>query len=272
MRDFRDAKAMAQTLREALKLRSVVLTHSESLELVAKMLGLHDWNELSAKIQSESGPPATGSIARTLEQPPIEMEAELPVMAARDIVIFPHMIVPLFVGREATIRALESAMAGDRRILVVTQRRSADDNPTRADLYDVGAVATIIDMMKLPDGTIKVVVRALRRATILNLVEAPFLFAKIFSLMESRSKTEEALALARSVVETLKASKKSGPLSSPYEHFSELGEEAPGVFADSLAPHLAGTINQKQEILEAGDVVMRLQKILALMQSGRQAA
>ena len=149
MRDFRDAKAMAQTLREGLKPKSVSLTHSESLELVARMLGFHDWNELSAKIQaeiqsriqSESQPP----IARpaTIIPPsaqPLAARADLPVVPMRDIVVLPQMIVPLFVGRDATVRALERAMAEDRRILAVTQRRAGDDLPTPSALYGVGTI------------------------------------------------------------------------------------------------------------------------------------
>jgi len=120
MRDFRDARAMAQTLREALKPKAVSLTHSESLELVAKILGFHDWNVLSARIQSEHQPPAgrpgTAITADTLA--PIAAVAGLPTLPLRDLVLFPHMIVPLFVGRDTTKRALEHAMAGDKLILV----------------------------------------------------------------------------------------------------------------------------------------------------------
>src|SRR5580700_1556436 len=103
MRDFRDAKAMAQTLRDALKQKSVSLTHSESLELIAKVFGFHDWNELSAKIQSElqSGPLGTPIRIPTGEElPPVPLPegTDLPVVPMRDIVLFPYMIAPLFVG------------------------------------------------------------------------------------------------------------------------------------------------------------------------------
>src|SRR5437899_6368188 len=96
MRDFRDAKAMAQTLREALKAKSVSLTHSESLELVARVLGFHDWNVLSARIQSEHQPLATEPTA------PISTGARLPTVPLRDIVLFPKMVAPLFMGRESS--------------------------------------------------------------------------------------------------------------------------------------------------------------------------
>jgi ATP-dependent Lon protease len=272
MRDFRDAKAMAQTLREALKPKSVSLTHSESLELVAKMLGFHDWNELSARIQSESQPevakPAT--IIPAPGAPSIAARADLPTVALRDIVLFPQMIVPLFVGRDTTMRALERAMAEDRRILAVTQRRSGDDNPTRADLYGVGVTAIVLDLINLGDGTVKLLVRAVKRAAIVHLIEAPFLTAEVAPIDELHGKDEEALALSRAVREKLKAHRKIDILSSPYDRLLDI--EEPGPLADAIASHLSGKIEQKQEILEAADVITRLQKVLALMQTDQQAA
>jgi uncharacterized protein len=125
MRDFRDAKAMAQTLRDALQAKSLSLTHSESLELVAKVLGFHDWNVLSARIASERqqsvAGPATTVAATTVAAttvaatalPPILAGAGLPAVPVRDFVLFPQMIMPLFVGRDTSKRAVERAMAGD---------------------------------------------------------------------------------------------------------------------------------------------------------------
>ena len=135
MRDFRDAKAMAQTLREALKAKSVSLTHSESLELVARTLGLPDWNFLAARIQASQSAPAVPATGRRLACQP---QAVVPILAIRDLVLFPKMVAPIFVGREKTRRAIERALATDRRILVVTQRRSADDDPALDALYAVG--------------------------------------------------------------------------------------------------------------------------------------
>jgi uncharacterized protein len=189
MRDFRDAKAMAQTLREALKTKSVSLTHSESLELVARILGFHDWNVLSATIQSEVQPAGNpgSTIPATVK---LTAENQLPTVPLRDIVVFPHLNVPLFAGRAKTIHAVECAMAKDRRILVVTQRRPGDDNPTAADLYGVGLTASVTELMKLHDGTIKLLVKTFTRATIVRLVEDPFLTAEIAPLDESRVRTK----------------------------------------------------------------------------------
>ena len=112
MRDFRDAKAMAQTLREALKTKSVSLTHSESLELVATILGFRDWNVLSATIQVQPAANPGSTIPATVR---LAAENQLPTLPVRDIVVFPHLNVPLFAGRAKTISAVERAMAEDRR-------------------------------------------------------------------------------------------------------------------------------------------------------------
>lgn len=269
MRDFRDAKAMAQTLREALKTKSVSLTHSESLELVASILGFHDWNVLSATIQSEVQPAANPGSAIPA---PVRLAAEnrLPTVPLRDVVVFPHLGVPLFLGRAKTIHAVEYAMAKDRRLLVVTQRRSGDDNPTAADLYGVGLTASVTDLFKLEDGTIKLLVKTSRRARIVRLVEEPFLTAEIAPFDESRGQDEEAIALSRAVLETLLAARNSGQISFLYDRLQE--SKGPGTLADAVAAILPCGIGQKQDLLETGDVVSRLQAILALMKTDQQAA
>jgi ATP-dependent Lon protease len=269
MRDFRDAKAMAQTLREALKTKSVSLTHSESLELVATMFGFHDWNVLSARIQSELQTAANpgSTIPATVR---LAAENRLPTVPLRDIVLFPHLKVPLFAGRARTIQAVECAMVKDRRILVVTQRRSGDDNPTAADLYGVGLTARVTDLVKLDDGTIKLLVKTFTRATIVRLVEAPFLTAEIAPFDESRGQDEEAIALSRAVQETLFAARNTGQISFLYDRLQESND--PGTLADAVAALLPCSIRQKQDLLETGDVVSRLQKILALMKTDQQAA
>ena len=269
MRDFRDAKAMAQTLRQALKTKSVSLTHSGSLELVATIFGFHDWNVLSATIQSEVQPPANpgSTIPATVR---LAAENQLPTVPLRDIVPFPHLNVPLFAGRTKSIYAIECAMAKDRRILVVTQRRPGDDNPTAADLYGVGLTASVTDLIKLNDGSIKLLVKTLTRATIVRLVEDPFLTAEITPFDESRGQDEEAIAFSRAVLETLFAARNVGQISFVYDRLQEIKE--PGTLADGVAAILTCDIRQKQDLLETGDVVSRLQKILALMKMDQQAA
>src|SRR6516165_9540751 len=129
MRDYRDAKAMAQTLRQALKEKSVSLTHSEGLELIARVLGLPDWNTLSARINASSK-------AAAAETPTLRR----PVLPLRDLVLFPEMTSPIYAARLKSLAAIEQAMASDREIFCVTQKRVADDDPTADDLYALGAV------------------------------------------------------------------------------------------------------------------------------------
>ena len=260
MRDFRDAKAMAQTLREALKPKSISLTHSECLELVAKMLGFHDWNVLSAHIQSSSEKDSSR----------ISLGADLPIVPCRDIVLFPNMGIALFVGRDSTKRALECAMAGDRRVLAVTQRRAGDDDPDPGALYGVGVIATVIDLMSLGDGTIKIFVKTLKRAAIVGFVRGQFLTAQATSMEDVRGDADEAFALARAVLEKLAAHREEDFLTSPHARLSLIRE--PGVLADAVAPDLAARIEQKQELLETGDVVSRLEKILVLINAVGQPA
>jgi uncharacterized protein len=264
MRDFRDAKAMAQTLRDELKAKGVSLTHSDNLELVAKVLGFHDWNTLAAKIQSENqalNEPGTTPPATTKRT--IPAGAGLPTVPLRDIVLFPNTVIPLFVGRETTKRALDKAMAGDKRILAVTQRRADDDAPTPDALYNVGVIASMMDQVSLGDGTIKLLVRGLERAAILHFAESEFLTAETAPIQESRGAEEEAFNLSRAVLEKLQAHRNIDGLSSPYAGLSGIRE--PSALADAIAPLLSAEIDKKQELLETGDVVMRLEKVLALM-------
>lgn len=268
MRDFRDAKAMAQTLRDELKAKGVSLTHSDNLELVAKVLGFHDWNTLAAKIQSEDQSLITqpGTTIPATAKP---TRAGLPTVPLRDIVLFPNMVVPLFAGRDATIRALDNAMAGDKRILAVTQRRAADDAPTPDALYNVGVIASVIELVRLGDGTMKLLVNTLKRAAIIRFAESEFLTAETTPIQESRGAEEEAFNLSRAVQEKLQARRNLDLLSSPYAGVSGL---PPSLLADAIAPLLSAEIDKKQELLETSDVVTRLEKILALMNTDRQPA
>lgn len=276
MRDFRDAKAMAQTLREALKAKSVSLTHSESLELVAKALGFPDWNFLAAKIQhsqptpapSETPALATGSAA-------MPAGAITPIVPMRDLVLFPQMIAPIFVGRDKTKRAIERALATDRRILVLTQRRSADDDPALDALYSVGVIAGVVNCVRLADGTQKLVVSGLERAAVVRPIEQEFLAAEIAPRQESRSQAAEAVALSSAVVDAYRAYANLDYTALPMPLQARLrlpNIEDPGMLADSVAPMLSVSIDQRQQLLETGDVVTRLEKILELLKAGQQAA
>src|SRR5262244_68130 len=124
-----------------------------------------------------------------------------PVLPLRDIVVFPHMIVPLFVGREKSVRALEDVMKDDKQILLVTQKNAAQDDPTPADIYSVGTVGTVLQLLKLPDGTVKVLVEGGQRARIARFSENPTFFqAEAEMLPEKPGEQQELEALARTAV------------------------------------------------------------------------
>jgi uncharacterized protein len=275
MRDFRDAKAMAQTLRDALKQKSVSLTHSESLELIAKILGFHHWNVLSARIESERDPaliktPIIISADRDLPPASLPAGADLPVMPMRDIVLFPQMIAPLFVGREKSKRALGCAMARDKRFLAVTQRLSGDDDPTPDGLFGVGVIASVIDLIPLHDETIRLMVKGLERATIAGFVEGEMLAVRVAPLPESRGEAGQVGALISTVLERLQAHLDISLASPPYNRLTHIRE--PGVLADTLVALMPIDIAQRQDLLETGDATARLEKVLALMKNGRRAA
>jgi uncharacterized protein len=276
MRDFRDAKAMAHTLREALKAKSVSLTHSESLELVAKALGFPDWNFLAAKIQL-SHPASTPSKAPVPDTGLAAMPAGavIPIVPMRDLVLFPQMIAPIFVGREKTKRAIERALAMDRRVLVLTQRSSADDDPAQDALYSVGVIAGVVNCVTLADATLKLVVSGLERAAVVRPIEEEFLAAEITPCEESRGETVEAVALSGAVADAYRvyANLDYAAVPKPIQARLRLPNiEAPGLLADSVAPLLSVGIDQRQQLLESCDVVTRLEKILELLRAGQQAA
>ena len=274
MRDFRDAKAMAQSLREALKTKSVSLTHSESLELVARTFGLPDWNVLAAKIQA-SQPASHSSVAPAAVVTSMSNGAAIPILAVRDFVLFPQMVVPIFVGRDKSKRAIERALATDGRVLAVTQRRAADDDPALDALYSVGVTAKVIHKVTLLDGTFKFLVSGLERTAIIGPVEEEFLVAEVAPLEQTRGDTAEAAALFLAVLEAYRiwadvdfSNLPRGPQGRLW--LPNTGE--PGGFADAVGPLLPVGIERRQQLLETTDVVVRLEAILELMKAGPPAA
>ncbi len=193
--------------------------------------------------------------------------ATLPVLPLRDIVVFPHMIVPLFVGRERSINALEQVMERDKRILLVAQKNPADDEPGPDEIYSVGTVATVMQLLRLPDGTVKVLVEGVERARITDYVRTDDYFeAAVETLEEVVSDEAEAEALARTVVEQfttyVKLNKKVPQ--EAVETISQITDHSK--LADTVAAHLAIKLTEKQELLEIADVARRLEKAFALME------
>jgi Lon protease-like protein len=284
MRDFRDAKArdikardvkaMAHTLREALKSKSVSLTHSESLELIAKTLGFHDWNVLAARIQA--GQPTVtgaGTSVPAAALPSMSAGAGVPIVPIRDIVLFPQMIMPIFVGRDKTRRAVDSAMARNCPVLVVAQRRPADDDPTLDDLYPVGLTANVINRQTQADGVLKVFVSGVERAAIVRLIRDEFLTAEIELIEERRGQSAEAVALSNDVLNAYQSYANVDFSPSPQRPRSGLPSIGnPSLLADTVAPLLSIGIENKQKLLETSDVVTRLEMIRDLMQAARPAA
>ncbi len=191
-----------------------------------------------------------------------------PVLPLRDIVVFPHMIVPLFVGREKSIRALEEVMRSDTFILLATQKNASDDDPATEAIYEIGTLANVLQLLKLPDGTVKVLVEGAARAKVERYTDrADYYEASAVVLADSAGEQVEAEALARSVVNEfenyVKLNKKVSPevvgVVQQIEDYAKL--------ADTVASHLAVKIPDKQLILETPSVTERLEKVLGLMES-----
>jgi ATP-dependent Lon protease len=190
-----------------------------------------------------------------------------PVLPLRDIVVFPHMIVPLFVGREKSVRALEDVMKDDKQILLVTQKNAAQDDPSTSDIYTIGTIGTVLQLLKLPDGTVKVLVEGGQRARIVRFADNDQFFqANAEVIGEKPGAQQEIEALARTAVtqfeQYIKLNKKIPP-----EVLVSINQiEDPGKLADTVASHLTLKIPEKQELLETEVVSERLEKVFGYME------
>ena len=193
---------------------------------------------------------------------------QYPVLPLRDIVVFPHMIVPLFVGRDKSVRALEDVMKDDKQILLVAQKNAAQDDPEPDDIYTVGTVSTVLQLLKLPDGTVKVLVEGTTRARITDFASNPDFFeAQATIIDESEGDDQELEALSRSVVaqfeQYIKLNKKIPP-----EVLVSINQiEQPSKLADTIASHLALKISEKQELLETDSISERLERVYGHMEA-----
>jgi ATP-dependent Lon protease len=191
-----------------------------------------------------------------------------PVLPLRDIVVFPHMIVPLFVGREKSIRALEEVVKTDRHVLLATQRNASDDDPDPSAIYEIGTLASVLQLLKLPDGTVKVLVEGAGRAQVKAYSRTDEYYeAEAVALDESVGNSVEAEAMARSVVSEFENYVKLNKKVSPEVVAAVTQIDDPSKLADTVASHLAVKIADKQAVLEAGTVAQRLEKVLGLMES-----
>src|SRR6187397_1227503 len=191
-----------------------------------------------------------------------------PVLPLRDIVVFPHMIVPLFVGREKSIKALEEVMRSDTFILLATQKNASDDDPATNSIFEVGTLASVLQLLKLPDGTVKVLVEGAQRGKVLKYTDrSDYYEASAVVLEDTVGDPVEAEALARSVVTEFENYVKLNKKISPEVVSAVTQIEEPSKLADTIASHLAVKIADKQAILELPTVGQRLEKVLGLMES-----
>ena len=196
---------------------------------------------------------------------PMETLAVLPL---RDIVVFPHMIVPLFVGREKSVRALESVMKEDKQILLVAQKNAAQDDPAQDDIYRVGTVSTILQLLKLPDGTVKVLVEGLRRAKITSFKSTDDFFeVEAEAVEDSGAETKEVEALGRTVVAQFEQYIKLNKKIAPEVLVSVNQIDSPSKLADTVASHLGLKISERQELLELDSTAERLERVFNHMES-----
>src|SRR5579863_6780856 len=191
-----------------------------------------------------------------------------PVLPLRDIVVFPHMIVPLFVGREKSVRALEDVMKDDKQILLVTQKNAAQDDPTTADIYSVGTIGTVLQLLKLPDGTVKALVEGGARARIARYAENESFFQAYAEPMPDQPGEQNELeALTRTAVSQFEAYIKLNKKIPPEVLVSINQIDDPSKLSDTLASHLALKIPEKQDLLETETVSGRLEKVFGHMES-----
>lgn len=194
------------------------------------------------------------------------LNTNLPLLPLRDVVVYPHMVIPLFVGRDKSIVALEQAMAADKQVLLVAQKNASDDDPTQNDIYQVGTVSTILQLLKLPDGTVKVLVEGVKRAAITDVENCETFYRASVDTIDHEELPESEVELMLSSVmnqfeQYVNLSKKV-----PSEVLTSLsGIDEPSRMADTVAAHMTLDLAQKQEVLEMPDVRRRMEHLMGLM-------
>ncbi|MBW1844152.1 MAG: endopeptidase La, partial [Deltaproteobacteria bacterium] len=192
----------------------------------------------------------------------------LPLLPLRDIVVFPHMVVPLFVGRAPSIQALEYAMSNDRELLLCAQREAAEDEPSEEDIYSVGTLGSIIQLLRLPDGTVKVLVEGKTRARIARFVSSdPYFACEIEDIAEVEESATELDALVRTVHSAFEKYVKNNKKVPPETLNTVTAVTAPGHLADTIVAHLNLQLSERQELLEMMSPAKRLEEVYARMQA-----
>ena len=207
----------------------------------------------------------------TYSTDPSESRITLPLLPLRDVVVFPHMVIPLFVGRPKSIKALETAMEAGKHILLVAQKSAAKDEPSEEDLYRVGSIANILQMLKLPDGTVKVLVEGVQRAAIEDIDDLRTHYAvdavPIPNESLSAEETHEIEAMRRAMIAQFDQYVKLNKKIPPEILTSLAGIDEAGRLADTIAAHLPLKLEQKQAVLEMYEVKRRLEHLLSLLEA-----
>ena len=193
-----------------------------------------------------------------------------PVLPLRDVVVYPHMVIPLFVGRGKSIKALDQAMEGNKQILLAAQKTAGEDDPKIEEIYEIGTLSNILQMLKLPDGTIKVLVEGVKRVKIIEFTEKEDMFAALVEQVdetETESEDKELDVLSRSTMHQFEQYIKLNKKVPPEILSSVAGIDEPSRLADTIAAHMAIRIDEKQHILEIVNVSKRLEHIIQLMES-----
>ncbi len=197
-----------------------------------------------------------------------EPVSSIPILPLRDVVVYPHMVIPLFVGREKSIKALEAAMESDKQILLVAQRSAADDDPKPDDIYEIGTVSNILQLLKLPDGTVKVLVEGNRRARIINFaIGESYITAQVVNIVEQSLVDRESEVLIRSLTsqfdQYVKLNRKIPP-----EILTSLSNiDEPSRLVDTIAAHMSLKIDEKQKVLEIADLRERFEHMMGVLES-----
>ena len=192
---------------------------------------------------------------------------EIPVLALRDVVVYPHMVIPLFVGREKSIKCLEAAMDKDKQIFLVAQKDATVDEPEQDDIYRIGTIATVLQLLKLPDGTVKVLVEGTQRAQIEEFVDNDEFFVANAQFIESDSVDEQEQDIfIRSAVSQFEGYVKLNKKIPPEVLTSVSGIDEPARLADTMAAHMPLKVPEKQKVLEISSVTERLEYLMALME------
>ncbi|MET4261382.1 ATP-dependent Lon protease [Bradyrhizobium sp. S3.12.5] len=258
MRDFRDVKAMAQTLRDTLTTKAVTISHSESLELVSRMLGVADWNTLSALLHAERRDTATPLTRLNTAT------AFYPAVPLRDLVPFPHAIYPMFVGRQSSVEALNQAFEGGREVVLAIQREAAVDDPRFSDVYEIGVLAQLLELEPLGDGTFRVLTRGLRRVALRGFAaEATAYRAEVADVSEAAAR--DARDLIRRIYQRFQDYTAAHGILVPdiWLFFDQMRD--PGQIADTVATRMKLPIRDKYELLATLDPMKRLERIEALL-------